>query len=185
MLPLTPGAKLALIGKQAKQPTVHGGGSGSVVPYYTSAPFAAIAAAVGRGGGSVTYDDGSDLARAAALAARADVALVFAASDSSEGADRRSLSLDDGADALITAVAAANPKTVVAAVAPGAVLTPWRDAVAATTLAFMPGQEYGHALADILFGAPPPLTLTLTPTPTLTLTLTLTLTPTSSARPRR
>ena len=93
MLPLTPGAKLALIGKQAKQPTVHGGGSGSVVPYYTSAPFAAIAAAVGRGGGSVTYDDGSDLARAAALAARADVALVFAASDSSEGGDRRSLTL--------------------------------------------------------------------------------------------
>ena len=47
-----------------------------------------------------------------------------------------------GADALIAAVAAANPKTVVAAVAPGAVLTPWRGVVAAATLAFMPGQEY-------------------------------------------
>ena len=126
------------------------------VPYYTSAPNDAIAAAVGRGGGRVAYDDGSDPARAAALAAQADVALVFVATDSSEGADRRSLSLDDGADALIAAVAAANPKTVVAAVAPGAVLTPWRDAVAAVTLAFMPGQEYGHALSDVLFGVTSP-----------------------------
>ena len=35
---------------------------------------------------------------------------------------------------------------------PGAVLLPWRDDVAAITTAFMPGQEYGHALTDVLFG---------------------------------
>ena len=43
-----------------------------------------------------------------------------------------------------------------AAVAPGAVLTPWRHAVAAATLAFLPGQEYGNALADVLLGATSP-----------------------------
>ena len=43
-----------------------------------------------------------------------------------------------------------------AAVSPGAVLTPWRHAVAAATLAFLPGQEYGNALADVLFGATSP-----------------------------
>jgi beta-glucosidase len=33
---------------------------------------------------------------------------------------------------------------------------PWSDRVDAITTAFMPGQEYGHALADILFGAVSP-----------------------------
>ena len=46
---------------------MHGGGSGSVVPYYTSAPYDAIAAAVGLAGGSVAYDDGAEPARSAAL----------------------------------------------------------------------------------------------------------------------
>ena len=46
---------------------MHGGGSGSVVPYYTSAPYDAIAAAVGLAGGSVAYDDGAEPVRSAAL----------------------------------------------------------------------------------------------------------------------
>jgi beta-glucosidase len=37
-------------------------------------------------------------------------------------------------------------------VAPGAALTPWRNSVDAITFGFMPGQEYGNALADVLFG---------------------------------
>ena len=49
LLPLNAnnGLKVALIGAQAKAPTVHGGGSGQVVPYYTSAPFDAIRAKLG------------------------------------------------------------------------------------------------------------------------------------------
>lgn len=143
--------RLALIGAEAKKPTVHGGGSGQVVPYYTSAPYDAIVEAVGDVR-RVSYDDGSDPAKAAALAASAEVAIVFAATDSSEGRDRASLNFDHDADALIAAVAKANAKTVVAGVTPGALLTPWRAEVAAITLGFMPGQEYGHALADVLFG---------------------------------
>ena len=44
LFPLKPAGplKIAVIGDQAKSPTVHGGGSGTVVPYYTSTPWAAI-----------------------------------------------------------------------------------------------------------------------------------------------
>jgi len=59
-------------------------------------------------------------------------------------------------DALITAVASACNKSgtrvVVVAVSPGAVLTPWRDSVHAVVAAFMPGQEYGNAIVDLLWG---------------------------------
>jgi hypothetical protein len=68
----------------------------------------------------VYYDDGSDPATAAALAATADVAIVFTSTTSSEGGDRSSLSYDGNADKLVAAVAAAAKKTVVAGVAPGA-----------------------------------------------------------------
>jgi len=165
LLPLpTANIKLALIGGEAKSPTVHGGGSGQVVPYYTSSPYDAIREALGiaasdcsaDGGACVHYDDGSDVASAAALAKSVDVALVFLGSFSSEGSDRKSLSFGGNSEQLVPAVAAANAKTAVLTTTPGAALTPWRDHVAALTAAFMPGQEYGHALADVIFGGVSP-----------------------------
>jgi len=79
---------------------------------------------------------------------------------SSEGADQPSLSLDDACagagcnaqNALVEAVAAANAKTAVVMSVPGAVLTPWRTRVGALLTNFMPGQQAGHAIADVLFG---------------------------------
>lgn len=56
-------------------------------------------------------------------------------------------------DALIQAVAAsAGDKAAVVAVTPGALLTPWRDDVGAILVPFMPGQEFGNAIADVIFG---------------------------------
>jgi len=163
LLPLSKhgGLHIAVIGPQAKKPVVHGGGSGAVVPYYVSAPYDAIREALGITGPSseecdptgkfcVSYSGGAD---AAQVAAAADVAVVFGHTYSGEGADRRGLNLDDGADDLIAAVAAAQPKTVAVAVVPGAILTPWLAATGAAVLMFMPGQEYGHAISDVLFGA--------------------------------
>jgi beta-glucosidase len=73
------------------------------------------------------------------------------------GGDRRSLALRDDDVALIEAVAAANPRTVVVLIGGSALLVdPWHERVAAIVHAFYPGMEGGHALADVLVGAVEP-----------------------------
>ena len=153
---------VCVIGFAAENNTVvHAGGSGSVVPSHITSPLDGIHAAVAGTPTTVTYDNGTDVTRAAALATGCQVALVFVQTLSHEGGDRPSLSLDDGCaggdackqqNALVAAVAAANPKTVVVMSVPGAVLTPWRKKVPAVLTNFMPGQEAGPAIADVLFG---------------------------------
>jgi hypothetical protein len=69
------------------------------------------------------------------------------------GGDRRSLALRDEDRAMVEAVAAANPRTVVVLIGGSAILVdPWHDQVAAIVHAFYPGMEGGHALADVLLG---------------------------------
>jgi beta-glucosidase len=69
------------------------------------------------------------------------------------GGDRRSLHLHDHDVALIRAVAAANPRTVVAVVAGSAVvISDWDDAVPAVVQSWYSGMEGGHGLADVLLG---------------------------------
>ncbi len=71
----------------------------------------------------------------------------------SPGGDRLSLALNARDEALIQAVAAANPRTIVAIMAGSAVVTEaWRNQVPAILMLWYPGMEGGHALADILFG---------------------------------
>ncbi len=71
----------------------------------------------------------------------------------SRGGDRQSLRLRPVDEELIVAVAAANPHTVVAIVAAGAVITEaWRQQVPATLMMWYAGMEGGHALADVLTG---------------------------------
>lgn len=92
---------------------------------------------------------------AVALARDADVALVVVGTNSaveSEGYDRSSLDLPGEQDALVRAVAAANPRTVVVVNAGAPVLLPWRDEVAAVLVGYFGGQEMGDAVADILLG---------------------------------
>ena len=69
----------------------------------------------------------------------------------SAGGDRRSLRLRDADVALIRAVVAANPRTVVVLITAGAVLIDeWRDAVPAVVVGWYTGSEGGLALADVL-----------------------------------
>jgi beta-glucosidase len=71
----------------------------------------------------------------------------------SRGGDRRSMRLRPGDEDLIRAVVAANPRTVVAIVAAGAVIIEaWRQQVPATMMMWYAGMEGGHALADVLTG---------------------------------
>lgn len=95
------------------------------------------------------------MSRAVALAAASDVAIVVAESPygwETEGRDRTSMTLPAGQDALIAAVAAANPNTVVVLNTGTAVTMPWVDDVAAVLAMWFPGQAMGEALADVLTG---------------------------------
>jgi beta-glucosidase len=81
-----------------------------------------------------------------------DMAVVFVNDIRTEGADLPTLALPGDQDALIEAVAAANPNTVVVLDTGGPTLTPWRDQVAGLFEAWYPGQQNGDAIAALLFG---------------------------------
>lgn len=105
---------------------------------------------------------GRDLTAVAAAVAATDAVIVFGATVSGKGLDRLDLTLANGGrtqagqDDLIAAVGkaakASKTPSVAVLVAPAALLTPWSDDVDAVIAAFMPGQEYGNALMDVLFG---------------------------------
>lgn len=95
------------------------------------------------------------IAAAAAAAAQADVAVVVVGTNNAwetEGYDRTSMDLPGEQDALIRAVAAANPRTLVVVNSGAPVTMPWADEVAAILQIWFPGQECGRALADVVFG---------------------------------
>jgi beta-glucosidase len=94
--------------------------------------------------------------RAADLAARSDVALLFVGLNADwegEGIDRPDMELVGDQVELIERVAAANPNTVVVLQTGSPITMPWLDRVPAVLQAWYPGQECGNAIADVLFGA--------------------------------
>jgi beta-glucosidase len=168
-LPLPVGVRsIAVIGSHADVGVLSGGGSAQVDPpggnavpdapgqvfgqvtWHPSSPLRAIRAKVPNA--RVEYNDGKDPSLAANLAKGADVALVFVNQPSSEGGDMATLSLPANQDALVAAVAAANPHTVVVLETGGAVTMPWADRVSAILEAWFPGIRGGEAMANILFG---------------------------------
>jgi beta-glucosidase len=175
-LPLNAGTikSIAVIGGHADAGVLSGGGSSQVSPaggnavppppelarnplafmmlavYHRSAPLEGIESKAPRA--VVKFDPGTDPASAAALAKSSQVAIVFAVQHESEGMDLKSLALPDHQDALIEAVAAANPHTIVVLETGGAVLMPWIDKVAAVVEAWYPGIRGSEAIANLLFG---------------------------------
>ncbi|MGW8330683.1 glycoside hydrolase family 3 C-terminal domain-containing protein [Streptomyces sp. NPDC055897] len=100
-------------------------------------------------------DTAAALGAATRAAGASDVAIVVVGTtedDECEGRDRVHLRLGADQDALVRAVAAANPRTVVIVNSGGPVELPWRDEAGALLLSWFPGQEGGAALADVLFG---------------------------------
>ncbi|MFZ0089312.1 MAG: glycoside hydrolase family 3 C-terminal domain-containing protein [Solirubrobacteraceae bacterium] len=99
--------------------------------------------------------DEEEIERAVAGAGACDAAVVVVGTTAeveSEGFDRASLALPGRQDELVQRVAAANPTTIVVVNAGAPVLLPWAEEVPAILLAWFPGQEFGHALADVLLG---------------------------------
>ncbi len=161
---------VAVIGAHADVGMLSGGGSAQVDP-----PGGNAIMAPGKGGthwqehiwfptsplkqlrlklpeSNVTYDPGTDVAAAAALAAKSEIAIVFVQQWESEGMDLPTLTLPDDQDALVSAVAAANPRTVVVLETGTAALMPWKDKVAGIVEAWYPGSRGATALANVLTG---------------------------------
>src|SRR5579862_1003905 len=166
---------IAVIGGHADVGVISGGGSSQVSPaggnavapppeasmnplesfmlvevFHRSAPLRGIEAKAPRA--AVQFDSGTDPASAAALAKKSQLAIVFAVQHESEGMDLKSLSLPGNQDALIEAVAAANPHTIVVLETGGAVLMPWLNKVAGVVEAWYPGIRGSEAIANLLFG---------------------------------
>jgi len=155
LLPLLPRKvhSIAVVGPNAAVARTGGGGSSSVKPSYAISPLDAVRE---RAGTAIQVSYAQSLPEAAELAAKADVALIFAGDSAEverEGRDRESMDLPAGQDELIEAVAKANPNTVVVLnVGAPVTMDRWIGRTPAVVNAWFPGEEGGHAIADILFG---------------------------------
>ncbi|MHB1935527.1 MAG: beta-glucosidase family protein [Acidobacteriaceae bacterium] len=151
-LPLSETESIAVIGAAGgAKPKASGGGSSEMVAPYVITPVDGIRKRIG-GRAQVFYADGSDMAKAAAVARTANVAIVFVNTDDSEGRDRPNLELPNRQDELVQEVAAANPNTIVVLNTGGPVLMPWIEKVRGLVEAWYPGQEDGNAIAAVLYG---------------------------------
>ncbi len=163
ILPLDTGKKIAVIGALAKTPRYQGAGSSHIVPTQLDNAFDELA----KLGVKAEYEQGYELtakkaknnpaliARAAALAAKVDTAVVFIGLTDeyeAEGYDRTHMKLPDAHDALVEAVVKANPNTVVVLAGGSPVEMPWNDSVKAILNSYLGGQAGGGAVADILTG---------------------------------
>jgi beta-glucosidase len=106
-----------------------------------------------------------EFADAVALASKSDVAVVFVGTTStieSEGHDRKNISLPDGQDELVSAVAKVAKRTVVVVNSGSPVEMPWFNEVDSVLLTYFGGQQMGNALADVVYGAVNPAARTTT-----------------------
>ncbi len=169
LLPLAGVTSVAIIGGHADKGVLAGGGSSGVHPvggnavtgveptswpgpviFMPSSPLDALKSELPKKT-KLVWDNGTDTAEAAQTAAKADVAIVFVTQWNGEGFDT-GLELGGNQDALVAAVAAANPKTIVVVESGGAVLMPWLDKVPAVLEAWYPGIRGGAAIARTLTG---------------------------------
>jgi len=100
-----------------------------------------------------TVDRAKKIRDAVAAAKQADMAVVVAGITEGEFQDRAMLSLPGDQEALIQAVAATGRPLVVLLVGGSAItMNNWIDKVQAIGAVWYPGEEGGHAVADVLFG---------------------------------
>lgn len=169
ILPLKAGQKVAVIGEMAKAPRFQGAGSSVINPTMLSNAYDELE----KLGVDITYAQGyyksaptkkekktrkSDealLNEACEAAKNADVAVVFVGLTEEfegEGYDRETINMPENHNALVDAVAAANPNTVVVLAGGSVVLMPWLKNVKGLLNSGLGGQASGGAVANILTG---------------------------------
>jgi len=160
LLPLSRAATtIAVVGALAATPNTGDTGSSATQSSYVVTPLSGIAAAAAPAPVLAVPTDTPSATDLAAIAA-CDAAVVvvgLTAADEGEAlvgaGDRKDLLLSAAHEQLVAAVASANPNTVVVLEGSGAlVVEGFADQVRGLVLAWYPGQEGGHALADVLFG---------------------------------
>ena len=166
--------RIGVVGGYAQVGVISGTGSGAVLPVggfaasipiggahgvmgnarnlyvLPSSPRAALKALLPRA--EVEFDGAYTPAESALLARRVDVVIAFGIRVEGEAFDLPDLSLPWGQDAVIDALATANPNTIVVLETGNHVSMPWRDKVRAIVQAWYPGQAGGQAIAEILTG---------------------------------
>jgi beta-glucosidase len=163
-------SSIAVIGAHSDVGMISGGGSAQVDPpggnaikprgqgrthwqdeiWFPTSPLRSIKAKAPQA--KIQFDPGTDPSSAAAVAKGADVAIVFAYQWISEGMDLPTLGLQHNQNELISAVAAANPHTIVVLETGTATLMPWIDQVSAVLEVWFPGSSGAEAMANVLFG---------------------------------
>jgi beta-glucosidase len=167
------GKSIAVIGEPATpvgaQVDYQGGGSSKVPISGTNPavvdPLSAITLRAEADGDTVVPDPGLTIADAVTAAKAAKTAVVFIGDGETEGDDRTTLTATDsdctltclpavGPDqnALVSAVAKANPNTIVVIQAGGPVSMPWLKQVKGVLDMWYPGEQDGNAAAGLLFG---------------------------------
>lgn len=150
LLPLEGVDSIAVLGRAAGAGVIgSGGGSAHVIAPSIVTPFEGIQRRAAQEGIDVRFAQRAD---AAEVAAESDVAVVFVSQWSSESKDRGGIALSGRDNSMIADVASANPNTVVVLNTGGPVTMPWLGDVAGVLAAWYPGQEYGNAIAALLFG---------------------------------
>jgi beta-glucosidase len=175
-LPLSEDASLAVLGPNADEAKLGGGGSSEVTPFVETSPVdglreRAAACRFERGVPRITEsslfdefvpdrpltedddeDADADFDAAVDTAAAADCAVVVVQDDNTESKDRDDIGFPGRQDELVEAVADAADRTVVVLRSGGPVELPWVDDVDAVVQTWYPGQADGDALAAVLYG---------------------------------
>jgi beta-glucosidase len=151
ILPLGSGTtSIAVIGAGASTSVMYqGGGSAGVNPSSTVTPLQGIQA---RAGGAVTVTYTANASTAVTNARAANVAIVVVNKGEGEGSDLSNIDLASADNTMISNVAAANPNTIVVVNSGSAVTMPWANSVRGIIEAWYPGQQYGNALAALVWG---------------------------------
>ena len=165
LLPLSADKKVAFIGKYAEEPRYQGGGSSHINSFKTESAMDAVEFLATVKKENITFAKGFDdvedkvdealAAKAVEAAANADVAVIFAGlpdSFESEGYDRKHLGMPNCQNALIEAVAEAQPNTIVVLHNGAPIEMPWLGKVKAVLEAYLGGQAVGGAVVNVLYG---------------------------------
>jgi beta-glucosidase len=170
-LPTAKPLRIAVIGGHAQEGVLSGTGSGAVLPvgghvaeisiggpgtlgaarkllFFAPSPLAELQKALPEA--QFEFDPGYTPAEAALLAKRSDAVIASGIRVEGEGFDSADLSLPWGQDAVIDAVAAVNPNTIVVLETGNPSSMPWRNKVKAIVQAWYPGQAGAQAIAEIL-----------------------------------